>query len=182
MWRTRHEMETSGTKWLPKGGQREPKWSQRGAKRRKGVPNGAYGREYRFLMPKGVSAGELLVVICDFLDEPDRSKGRFWSPAGCRRVSKIDMVRLARNLGGPRWAKSSSRGGSRNGSENGARNGAGNEGFWRGSTLKSRAAVCMRCVLSKNEASRKGSRKWTKTRAKTDSKIIVDAERHRRTP
>ncbi len=58
-----------------------------------------------------------------------------------------------------------------NGSENGAENGAQNGWILRGLALKNRAPVCMGCVLSKIDASRNESRKWTKMETKMSSKI-----------
>ena len=76
------------------------------------------------------------LAFLTFLAEPVPSKGRFWTPGGSRKGSKIDMVRLDRHLGGPRRAKMLLQRGSQNGVEKVIENGSQNESFWEVKNLK----------------------------------------------
>ncbi len=65
----------------------------------------------------------------DILGRPWSAQGPFWAPGGSPKCSQIDMARLARHPGAPRWAKRLSKGGSQNGVEQVIEKGSQNERF-----------------------------------------------------
>ncbi len=72
---------------------------------------------------------QLLTSRFDILGRPWSAQGPFWAPGGSPKCSKIDMARLARHPGAPRWAKRLSKGGSQNGVEKVIEKGSQNDGY-----------------------------------------------------
>ena len=64
------------------------------------------------------------------LADPGRSKGRFWSPRGSQKGSKIDLVCIGRHPGVPRRLKKPLQRGVRKGSQKVIENGSKKVRFW----------------------------------------------------
>ena len=73
---------------------------------------------------------EKVMAIVDFLDDPGCSKGRFWSPRGSQKGSKIDLVCIGRHPGVPRRLKKTLQRGVRKGSQKVIENGSKKVRFW----------------------------------------------------
>ena len=85
---------------------------------------------------QGPPPREKVMAIVDFLDDPGRSKGRFWSPRGSQKGSKIDLVCIGRHPGVPRRLKKPLQRGVRKGSQKVIENGSKNERFLDAKNLK----------------------------------------------
>ena len=79
-----------------------PKIDRNGSKYPFGAQVASRSRPGRHRDQKGNSGDQPFWTL---LADLGRSKGRFWSPGGSRKESKIDLVSLDRHLGGPRKAK-----------------------------------------------------------------------------
>ena len=66
---------------------------------------------------KGPPPEKLLTSHFEISGRPGRSKAPFWTPGGSQKRTKINMARLGRHPGAPKWAKKLSKGGSQNGVE-----------------------------------------------------------------
>ena len=107
----------------PVGGKMAPKVTQGGPK----IDQSRF--QDSFWAAPGPPPLEKVTSSFDILGRPGRSKAPFWTPGGSQKRSKIDMARLARHPGVPKWAKRLSKGGSQNEVEKMIEKGSRNESF-----------------------------------------------------
>ena len=107
-----------------------PKSIENQAKSMKNDSRDPFGAQGAPRTAPGPPHPESLMPVFDFLAEPGRAKGRFWSPRGSQKGSKIDLVCIGRHPGVPRRLKKPLQRGVRKGSQKVIENGSKKVRFW----------------------------------------------------